>query len=195
MPVAKYSILGSGLAAQDLKELLNRSYNKTPSSYGQFIVDPSLSGRRVQVYRNAATGQVVVAHRGTEGIHDWLTDLRYGTLGAQDSARFQHSNRIQKLAEQKYGPDIITIGHSLGGVLAEANGRGEVLTLNKPAGFGSAKPNPRQVDIRSSMDPVSSLRAYDRTNKLLVVPSKTYNPITEHGVASMDALGNMLIGT
>lgn len=198
MPVAKFSVLGSGLAASDLKQLLNKSYDKTPTSYNDYIVDPALSGRRVQVYRNAKTGKVVVAHRGTEGIHDWITDLRYGSVGAENSNRFRHSRKIQQLAAEKYGKgNLTTIGHSLGGVLAEESAAdGEVLTLNKPASMFNAKTNKKQVDIRSSRDPISMFRPMNMNNKnkLITVPSNSFNPFTEHAVASMDGLGDVFIG-
>ena len=51
---------GGKLAVGDLKNLLNASYETTPQDVGDWKVDKSLSGQRVQVYQNDKTGQVVV---------------------------------------------------------------------------------------------------------------------------------------
>ena len=77
-----------GIKSNDLQNILAKSYDKTPSDYGDYKVDKSLSGQRAQVYTNDATGKVIVAHRGTAGMHDMITDVQFG-LGKTDNKRFE----------------------------------------------------------------------------------------------------------
>ena len=187
----KITIVGKGLPADILKNLLAKSYDKNPSDYKDFSVDKDLSGQRVQVYKNHKTGQVVVAHRGTQGIHDWITDLRYG-LGDTSGDRFKHSKKIQDAAEEKYGAEnVTTIGHSLGSQLAEKAGGNskEIITLNKPVSpydllFGK-KVADNQTDVKTSYDPVSFLRGFQGGNKAQVLDSETSNPLTEHSTQTL----------
>jgi len=177
---------GGKLSSQDLQHFLKSSYDKKHSNYKDFVLDKSLSGQRVQVYHNPKTGQTVVAHRGTQGLRDWVTDARYA-LGDTSSKRFQHSAKIQKQAEMKYGAENVTsIGHSLGSQLAEKSSNKktkEIITLNKPVNPNDlirySVPS-NQTDIRTTHDPVSFLRPFERGKKAIVLPSDTLNPFTEH---------------
>jgi hypothetical protein len=182
-----------------MKDLLKKSYDSQLNDYNDFVVDRSLSGRRAQVYHNPNTKQTIVVHRGTQGARDWVTDLQYGLYGskrAMNLRRFQHANRIQQEAEHKYGRDhLTTIGHSLGAAIAENVGKdGEVLTLNKPALFTEHTKNPRQIDVRTSRDPVSILRPIHGKDKLITIPSRSKSLLTEHGTGTLGRLGNTWIG-
>ena len=152
---------GGSLSSQELQHFLKSSYSKTGADYKDFKIDKELSGQRVQVYYNPKSKQAVVAHRGTQGMHDWVTDARYA-VGDTSSKRFQHSKNIQKKAEQKYGANNVTsIGHSLGSQLAEKSSSKrtkEIITLNKPVSPQDLilKSVPKkQTDIRTTLDPVS----------------------------------------
>jgi len=118
-----------------VSSFLENSYsNKQKRSIEGFGRDDSLSGKRVQVYRDN-NGKAVVVHRGTAGMHDMVTDLKM-SLGFKNSKRLKHSKNIQKQAEAKYGSDnTTTMGHSLGGALAEESSKrgSRVITLNKAA--------------------------------------------------------------
>jgi len=177
---------GGKLSSQDLQHFLKASYDKKHSDYKDFVLDKGLSGQRVQVYHNPKTGQTIVVHRGTKGLNDWVTDSRYA-LGDTSSTRFQHSAKIQKQAEKKYGAENVTsIGHSLGSQLSEKSSNKktkEIITLNKPVNpndlvLYSVPSN--QTDIRTTRDPVSFLRPLERGKKAIVLPSQSLNPFTEH---------------
>ena len=200
-----YAIIGSGLHADDLKGLLNKSYEKTPTDYKDFVVDKELSGQRVQVYYNKKTNQVIVAHRGTAGIVDWLTDLRTSLFNDTSNKRFDYSKNQQKKAYEKYSalnPDVkfVTIGHSLGAKLAKhaSDGKDEIITLN-----GLSTPfdaltkthnhNPNQLDIRTSYDIPSILN----TNKNKIILKERKNPLDilgNHSINTLDELGNKYVG-
>ena len=190
---------GGALANDDFQALLKKSYEKTPSDYKDFKVDKPLSGQRAQVYKNSKTGQVVVVHRGTADMNDWISDARYA-MGDTSGARFEHAKKVQKQAEDKYGKqNITTIGHSLGATLAEkAGGEGkEVITLNKPVSpydVINHTVSSNQTDVKTGADPVSFLRGFQSGGNTNVLKSDTYNPLTEHSTDTLSrgiAQGNM----
>jgi len=184
---------GGALSAKDLKALLNKSYETKLKDYGDWKVDKSLSGQRVQVYNNPHTGETVVAHRGTKGIHDVGNDLKY-LLGSdlKNTERYKHSKKIQKLAEEKYGSkNVTTIGHSLGAKLSEVGKDSkEIINLNKATGFQdlNKKTPENEFNVRTKLDPVSALLPLKKDDKVLTIPSKTFNPLAEHTV---DVLGRV----
>ncbi len=192
---------GAGLPASDIKNLLNKSYDKNPESYGDYEVDKSLSGQRVQVYYNPLIKKAIVVHRGTASIQDWGTNLwmAFGIKGK----RYNQAKKIQNAAEAKYGKkNVITMGHSQGGRWAELLGRdtGEVITLNKPTLpldiLTRDKVPKNQTDVKASRDPVSLLRRYQSGSKAEYIKSNLIsNPLTEHSPDVMDRLpADQLIG-
>ena len=129
---------GSGLYGSVLRDFLSNSYKsnqaKTLDGYKR---DESLSGRRAQVYHNPTSNQTIVAHRGTQGLQDWLTDFKLAFFPSMymQSTRYKHAKDIQNQTEAKYGKEnIITTGHSLGAKLAsDLGGKSkEIITYNKP---------------------------------------------------------------
>lgn len=193
-------INGEGLPAGELKELLKRSYDKKPSSFGDYKLDTELSGQRAQVYWNEKMGKAIVVHRGTKGVQDMFTDVRY-TLGDKSSKRFKHAKDIQNKANAKYGKEnVITAGHSLGSVLGETAVKGkdqELITLNKPVGLADIGKtiSKKQTDIKTTRDPVSILRGTQKGNAPVVLKSKTYNPLAEHSTETLGRVEeNKIIG-
>lgn len=185
-----FEIVGGSLQRHELKNFLSQSYHydkHNPQSYQGFQIDPSLSGTRVQVYHNPKTKQTVVAHRGTKGTQDILTDMRL-FWGDRSNARFKHGMRIQKMAEDKYGKNsVTTIGHSLGASIAETSGQKgkEVITLNKPTTIDrlSVAQGRNQHDIRTRADPVSILKPLQtdqRRTTTINSPGGWFQPLTEH---------------
>jgi len=162
-----------------LQQVLKNSYKgkKQAKKLDGFERDNDLSGQRVQVYNNKDTGKTVVAHRGTKGIHDMITDAKLMVAPKlyRSGARYKQSKKIQQQAEDKYGAkNITTVGHSLGGKLASDVGRNssKVITYNKaiiPSDL-KKKPNQNEIHIRTHTDPVSFLSPYDKT-KTVNVPS------------------------
>jgi len=184
---------GGKLSTGEIQKLLNQSYDsKKPKNVGDFIVDKSLSGERVQVYQNKKTGQVVVAHRGTQGIHDIGNDLKYAVgMDLSNTARVKHAKEIQKKAEAKYGAEnITTIGHSLGSKIAREVGKKtkEVIQLNPAYNIPDSKKkaSSKEYTIRTEYDPVSFLKPMD--SNTTTIKSETKNPLKEHTV---DAIGRI----
>ena len=187
---------GGKMASSSIQKFLDASYankGKAAQHIDGYDRDNSLSGERVSVYFNPTTKKAVVIHRGTKDIWDWGNNLKMA-LGWNMSStnRFKHSKDIQKQAESKYGAkNVITLGHSLGGKIASDVGgdSDEIITLNKATGIGrdaykkgmGQKDN--ETNIRTTLDPVSAKGALAAD---FTIPSKSLNPITEHGTGVLD---------
>jgi len=186
---------GGSLKANVMQELLRASYNPKDKVAG-FELDNSISSATSKVYHSPT--QTVVAHRGTKGLADWATDSVYAYGGIpyiKSTPRYKSALKVQKSAEAKYGAkNVTTIGHSLGGLLAELVGGNskEILTFNKATRLGSNLKQDIQTDVSTTGDVVSSLNPLQK-NKQVVIDSKTGNPITEHGLDTLD-LGEQVIG-
>ena len=177
-----------GMKLNDLQNILAKSYDKKTSDYGDYKVDKSLSGQRAQVYTNDATGKVIVAHRGTAGMHDMITDVRFG-LGNTNNKRFDHAQKIQNQAEAKYGKDkVITVGHSLGGLITNKVSDGKQITYNKPTIFNSSNKN--ELAIKTSNDPFSLNNNRENGRKIVIDNGFSLNPFSNHSTDNMSKLNN-----
>jgi alpha-beta hydrolase superfamily lysophospholipase len=110
-------------------------------------------------------------------------------LGYEGGKRFKHAKKIQKKTEKKYGAqNVITMGHSLGGRIAEKVGKksSQIITYNKAATPKSIlKPTPKkQKDIRTSGDVVSKLATLQKhKNKMTTINSGLLNPVAAHDIS------------
>jgi len=176
-----------GVDRKSVKKYLKASYQKN-SDVKLAGLDKKLSGKRVKVFYNPETKKSVVVHRGTASARDWVKTNVPMALGFESGNRFKHAKKIQKKAEAKYGSsNVTTMGHSLGGRLAEKVGKksASIITYNKAATPKSIrKKTPKnQQDIRTSRDVVSLLStAQKHSNKPITLKSKSLNPIAEHAV-------------
>ena len=180
------------LSSQDLRGLLNASYDKNQKEVNGFQQDTNLSTNTSKVYTNPTTGQTVVAHRGTSGITDWLNNAVYAIGGEHAykmTPRYKEAERVQKQAESKYGlNNLSTIGHSQAGMQAELLGKkgNEIITLNKATRPFTNKPASNQYDIRTKNDIVSALNPFQKNPNRFTIESKL-NPLAAH---SIDTLQN-----
>jgi hypothetical protein len=187
---------GGKLSTKYIKEFLKQSYNKKLQNIGDYDVDHTLSGQRVQVYKHKYSPQTVVVHRGTKGLQDVYNDMKYALgMDITNSKRLKYANDIQKKAEEKYGKDnITTLGHSLGSHISSSVGKNskEIINLNKPIGIQDlySKPLANEYNVRTTLDPVSFLLPFSKQNndKLITIPSKTINPLAEHKTDVLDRL-------
>lgn len=193
---------GGKLSTQNLKGLLDASYDPRKKKVGDFVLDKELSSGTSKVYRNTKSGQVVVAHRGTAGIMDWGNNAVYA-LGGKEAykltPRYKEAEKVQRRTEKKYGAsNVSTIGHSQGGLQSELlGGRSkEIITLNKATRPFESNRNKNQFDVRSDRDVVSGLNPFARKSKRDVnIKAQTYNPLTEHSGDVLNRLGkNRQIG-
>jgi len=200
--LSQIQLWGGKLSSKYIKDFLSNSYEQAkdaPDTIGDFVKDKSLSGQRVQVYHNPKSGQAVVVHRGSSGIHDWGNNLKYALgFNMKNTKRFQFAAKVQKEAESKYGAkNVSTLGHSLGGKIASDVGAdsGEVITLNKPVAgrdlFAKDKgKKENETNVRTEGDVVSALD----TGSDFTIPSKSLNPIAEHTTDVLDRTGDKEFG-
>lgn len=146
-------------------------------------MDSDLTTKETQTYVNPKTGQVLVVHRGTQGLRDVFTDIAY--------------NKIQKLAENKYGAkNISTLGHSLGSLVSSDVGSNskEIINYNKPVIPWSRK-RENEYNVSTENDPFSWFHKPRKTDKHVKIESDTINPIQEHSINRLDKLHDeMMIG-
>ena len=163
-------------------------------------MDNDLSNDITKVHYNKSKNHAVVTHRGSDDLQDWYENAKYA-VGSTTGKHFQQAEETQKRAEQKYGANNISVvAHSKGAIHAEKFGKNakEIITLNKPVNAQDLlTPVPdKQYDIKTSGDPVSKLRGFQRGKKPIVIKSNTFsNPLTEHSINVLDRLPeNQLIG-
>ena len=174
------------------QKLLKNSYERKDKKtlIDGYQIDKKLSGNRAQVYFNDENKKAVIVHRGTQGPQDFITDGLL-SIGVKTN-RFTHAEKIQNKAIDKYGKEnLLTMGHSLGGSLAEdVSKKGPTITLNKPVLLQDIGKNigNNQTDIKTSNDPVSFLRQYQKGNKAINIPSNSNSLLTEH---KTDTLGRI----
>ena len=176
---------GKSIKVSTLERMLNASYSKDrPKEIDGYQLDEELSVPTVAVYFSPATRKAKVIHRGTEGtIKDWLNNVQYAVGNYVKTDRFKISKEVQDKAEAKYGKsNIDTIGHSQGAIPSRllGNDTANVIELN-PAYLGE-KHLPNQQTIRSSRDPVSMLKMFSKAGNDIIIPAKSFNPLTEHSI-------------
>lgn len=171
-----------------LRKSLQYSYvdNEKVKRDAEFLLDETLSGKRVKVLYNTRTQKTFVVHRGTASATDWFKTNTQMSVGLESGRRFTHAQNIQNYAENKYGREnITTIGHSLGGRIAEKVGTNsnQIITYNKAATLPTLfhKTPKNQIDIRADKDPVSFLSKFQKhENEPITIKNKSYNIIAAH---------------
>ena len=198
MTEVNYTIVGSGIQADELKAFLHASYQPENVNIGDYQIDDELSGQRAKVWHNPVTNKTIIAHKGTQSISDWGTNAQLGMFGYTGGARFVHARKIQKEAIRRYGgddADINVIGHSLGSRLASDTSRGDnrvrdVVVFQKPnlAMDFWQPPAKNETAIRTTWDPVSAMHGVQRSDRDVDIPSRSWSGLTEHKV---DTLGRV----
>jgi len=192
---------GEGLKPNEIKSLLDASYQDKPSSkIGDWELDDKLSTPTAVVYYNPITDEAVVAHRGTQGVTDWGNNIAYA-LGAYElTPRYREGKKVQDEAERKYGKkNISTLGHSQGAVLARKLGADTKEIINVNPAYSGEIPAKNEYNIRSSNDVVSSAFAPVASARKILFPkyskkrdikikAETLNPLTEHSYDILDRL-------
>jgi len=182
------------------KTLIEASYltnNNDAERLGRNIkykLDRELSNIKQKVYTHK--NKVVVAFQGTKPsrVRDLVSDgmILFGLEGLD--TRFKDANKTMDRVNQKYGnKKIITMGHSLGGTLAEhvGNKADRVITFDKGVGAGTIGKtiNKNQTDIRSSNDIISAL-SLTQSGKRISIPNTAHiiNPFRSHDASNIRRL-------
>ena len=184
------------ITSDNLRNLIEASYkkNKEAKQIGKnsgYKLDKSLSNREQKVFTDRQ-GNPYVTYTGTRKAGDWLTDgaLAIGLLGT--TKRLSNSKQLIQDVRKKYqNKPVTTMGHSLGGSLAEASGGDKVITLDKGVGiFGIGKKiNSNQTDIRTQSDPVSVLSRFQSGGHKVVIPNTNFiDPVHAHNFRHVSRL-------
>lgn len=176
----------------DLKELLQASYKSQRQAKEMlekkgYTYDPDLSSMTDKVFLDPQ-GNPVVVHRGSVRVSDWLGSNLPLAVGLESiSPRFKKSKEVVKQVKQKYeGRPLTSVGHSLGGSLAEKAGADRAITYQKGTGlFDVARQvKPSQIDIRSRFDLPSALSSYQTGGKRIQLDG-SLNPLSTHSVEAL----------
>ena len=188
----------SSLSYANLRSFISSGYQpKHTEEIDGYKLDKSLSSRTQSVYHNEETGSAVITHRGTSGMWDWTNNFLYmygGEALYKLTPRYQEALDKQKQTEKKYGKEnVITVGHSQGGLLAELVGKDskEIITLNKatrPA-FFPPKKHDNQTDIRSKCDIISAFGYYDKQ-----IECDSLDILKEHNSDILERKGEKMVG-
>jgi len=180
------------LDKSELKKFVDAGYQnkREANEINGYVLDKELSTRRDKIYVHPTTGKVKHVIAGTDSAKDWSNNILI-PLGLHHlTNRYKNSERIHKLANEKYGKENVDlITHSQSGNIADNLAKrglvgGENTTLN-PAILGKHSSN-LQV-VKSAFDPVSLLTETNK-NDVVLNPS-SINPLTEH---SSNILGSGL---
>lgn len=192
-------LMGGSLRPEELKGLLNASYDNNIENVGDFEIDKTISSKTSKVYVNPETGQAVVAHQGTKGLADWKNNLIYaigGKRAYKKTDRYKEAKKVQNQASKKYGNESIsTIGHSQGGLQAEllGNKTNEIITMNKATRPLSNTKHKNQFDISTSKDIVSSLNPFQKTtSRDITINKKGFNPLVQHSYNAVTKIKNSI---
>jgi hypothetical protein len=91
---------------------------------------------------------------------------------------------------------VTTLGHSLGGSLAEFSGGDKIVTINKGVGLSGINKEIKnnQTDIRSRNDIVSVLsNTQHGDRKKITLKTNHINPLREHSHKNLDKLNNKIL--
>jgi hypothetical protein len=204
----KQPLIGNGMNANLLKEFIDLSYKGNTSIAPEgYSIDSPLSDSRVKVYtKNGSNDKnVVVTHRGSVGLDDWLDNATYLFKGKVKGTKTYNLHRERhKKAVEKYGAkNIIAIGHSRAGLYLQELQKEfpikENITYNKASGFHDIgrENDPNQTDIRVGNDIVSLLAPLQKRPTNIVKIDGTKNPLdfnTAHQSSEIDKLGTTFIG-
>ena len=188
------------LHSDTVKDLLKASYKRNGEAEaigkkGGFTLDHSLSNSEHKVFLDKENNPNVV-YTGTRKAGDWLTNAAVAVGLGRYTTRFRDSKKLMNDVKQKYkNKPVTTLGHSLGGGLAEYAGGDKVVTLDKAAGLGAfgKQISNNQTDIRTGNDPVSFLRNTQTGGKKITIKNTKYlNPIYAHDLSHITKLNQFV---
>lgn len=181
----------------EIKLLLEASYINELFDIDRFKIDKPLSNRRVKIYTVDDSDEVVVTHRGSADLKDWIDNsswLRLNSLERSPTYKIHLKRHMQ--AVKKYGADKINVmGHSRGGLYAtnlyKKKLAKQVINYNKPINLydiakdviTKKKQDENSTTVRTSRDLASIGQTLMKDNDTdIVIPSDSLNPLKEHGI-------------
>lgn len=151
----------SNLAYQAPKE--RQSFLDKSKFMNDFFIDADANHKHHVSVHSKRDHKIYIGHRGTVNAKDVLTDayLASGRLASTD--RYKESSQLSKNVHEQYNKtkDIVEVGHSLGGTLADQIARqhgGRSIAFNMgatPLSHYGKNVSEQHQHIRTDNDPVS----------------------------------------
>lgn len=178
------------LDSNALHDLIKASYkrNNTAEDIGishGYRLDHKLSNSEHKVFVNPDNQSSTIVYTGSRKAKDFLiTDPAIALGFGKYTQRYKDSQKVVNQVKNKYGTEISTIGHSLGGFLSEnVKGVKQKYTVNKLEGLDGIGKTIRknQTDIVVQKDFASPL-AYTQKHKgnFIKIKNNSYNPVKSH---------------
>ena len=106
---------GNDKLAYDFSQQSYKKANER-TNVGDYEYDASLSNVDTGVWHNNKTKKTHVSSRGSTSAYDWLvSDAQIATGTESHGSRFKRAVDTTKQAHDKFGYNVSTSGHSLGG--------------------------------------------------------------------------------
>ena len=188
------------IRSDEVQDLIEASYSRTGDAeklgkkYG-LTLDKSLSNANQKVYYDKERNPSVV-FRGSKNENDLMTDILIGGGLEKYSTRFTDSKNLIDDVRKKYNNKPVTsIGHSLGGSLAEFSGGDKIITVNKGVGLSGINKEIKnnQTDIRTNNDIVSVLSKTQSGGKKINIKTTNISPLAEHSHKNLSKLNNKIL--
>lgn len=176
---------GKSVKVSTLEKMLNASYAKDrPDEIDGYQLDKELSVPTVAVYFSPSTRKAKVVIRGTEPtFSDWKNNLSYAVGNYVKTDRFRIAKEVTEKAEAKYGKENIDIlAHSQAAIPARILGADNANIIELNPAYINEKHLANEHVIRSSRDPVSMLKMFSKAGNDIIIPAKSFNPLTEHSI-------------
>jgi hypothetical protein len=154
----------------------NQEQQQKYFSDNNYIRDNQLSTADNQAYYNKDENKLLFNVTGSHKVSDFLiTDPLLALGGLKYTDRYKQSDKLLKLAKQKYQPTKTSVvGHSLGGSIAGLIGTGDdVFTLDKGATIGT-RTRSNETSYRTAGDLVSLLSSGSKRVKTLANSNQNY---------------------
>ena len=188
------------IRSNEVQDLIEASYSRTGDAeklgkkYG-LTLDKQLSNANQKVFYDKQKNPSVV-FRGSKNENDLMTDVLIAGGLEKYSTRFRDSKNLINDVKKKYNNKPVTsLGHSLGGSLAEYSGGDKIITVNKGVGFGGVGKQIKnnQTDIRTGKDVVSLLSTTQSGGKKINIKTNEINPLKVHSHKNLSKLNNKIL--
>jgi len=111
----KYARLGMGAYYFQDQEYVKTELFDPMLELQDFVLDKELSTQEHSVFHNPKTKETVISYRGTTNLDDVKTDSHIALGREKNTQRYKRSEEVFEKTRDKYGNNITTTGHSLGG--------------------------------------------------------------------------------
>jgi hypothetical protein len=195
----------------EVSNLIDASYQNKKKDVGKFIIDKTISNTRVKTYTMEDSDDIVVVHRGSADLNDWVDNaawLRFNLLTNSKTYKMHLKQHMKAVKKYNGAKNLVVMGHSRGALYAQQLYKDklakQLVTYNKPVNLydigknlvSKNKNDKNNTNIRTSNDLVSvgEKLLKDKKNDV-VIPSESLNPLREHGAERLKELDDdKLIG-